>query len=178
MTDLELGQTTQRQVLERYGVPLDQASVMQGPVARFASAIPKSQSTLIYAYSDLTKLGPGARSARLAMFGFQNGFLRSMIFGSTYPKDQRDFDPAVVEQLLKRPALTRKDLVAALGPPEGRISDPAAAYAERDGWYVFEHRNDDGRVSTERVEIGKSFTADIAKDSRVMAHKLVINNPR
>ena len=169
---MRIGSTTEADVVALLGPPLARAETNSNTVATPLGPLPREQSTLTYRYVAGSQIGPRPLPVRMAVFGFRDGKLRAAYYASTFVADQRDFDIATAAALIARPGITRADLVNALGPPEGRAADPAGHYAERDAWYVFDALPYEAGARNSRVVPTKVFTADIAPDGTVIAHKL------
>ena len=126
---LKLGQTTYAQIVQQYGPPRREATMLKND---------KTIKAISYAYASLggEALHAGVVPARGMTYYFFNDALAGYGFISSWKEDNTDFDEKKVEMIVKGKS-TRADVVALMGKPSGYYSYPliksdageAAAYA-------------------------------------------------
>jgi hypothetical protein len=108
---LKLGQTTHAQVVQQFGQPRREGTVLKND---------KTLKVLSYAYASIggEALHSGVVAARGMTYYFYNDVLVGYGFISSWKEDNTDFDEKKVEMIVKGRS-SRADVVALMGKPSG-----------------------------------------------------------
>ncbi len=128
---LVIGQTTESEVLARYGKPWSTGSQQRDG---------QMVDMVAYSYSSTEEaVVGGATPARALICHFVDRSLVGYEFVSSYPKDHTSFDPGKRRDI-EVGASTRDDVIAVMGPPNGEFARPLIdAPAERALVYSYSH---------------------------------------
>ena len=128
-----LGQTTEADILSRYGAPASRTSntrsTVPAPVTQpgsfDAAPVPGVFTFLHYRYVlNQAPIAGGDLNQKGAVFTFWNGVLVAHDFTSSFATDSSDFDEIAAQTLLAPRKVTREEVIARLGNPGGRFIYP------------------------------------------------------
>ncbi|MDJ0947147.1 MAG: hypothetical protein QNJ30_27150 [Kiloniellales bacterium] len=128
---LVIGQTTESEVLARYGKPWSTGSQQRDG---------RMVDMIVYSYSSTEEaVVGGATPARVLVCHFVERGLVGYEFVSSYPVDHTSFDPGKRRDIEVGES-TREDVIAMMGPPNGELARPLIdAPAERALVYSYSH---------------------------------------